>query len=81
MAFRAHGKSRSGVNMVWSAIRSGMERKGIRSIGELAERAGITKATLTQTRMKNPRSFVLYELLQLDSLLEFTAAEWQEIRE
>lgn len=66
--------------MIWAAIRSGMEREHIRSIVELADRTGINKSTLTHTRRKNPNSFILYELKQIDRVLHFTESEWKEVR-
>lgn len=66
--------------MIWAAIRAGMERQGIRSITELAERTGINSSTLTHTRRRNPNSFILHEMLQMDRVLHFTPAEWEEIR-
>lgn len=57
-----------------------MIRADIRSIAELAQVTGINPATLTQTRRRNPRSFRLYELAQIDKAVHFTPEEWQQIK-
>lgn len=67
--------------MIWAVIRMAMERNGIRSIAELARVTGIKGPTLTQTRRRNPRSFRLYELAQIDKAVRFTSEEWLQIRE
>lgn len=67
--------------MIWVAIRCAMERNGIKSLTQLARVAGINISTFTHTRRSNPRSFILYEILQLDKVLGFTAAEWEMIRD
>jgi len=66
--------------MIWAAIRSGMERNGINSITTLAEESGISKATLTHTRRKDPNSFIWREIKQIDKVLGFTPQEWEELR-
>lgn len=67
--------------MIWRVIRMAMVRCDIKSIAELAERTGINPATLTQTRRRDPGSFRLYELTQLDKVLGFTSTEWEQIKE
>ena len=67
--------------MIWAAIRCAMERNGIKSITELARLTGISGPTLTQTRRRRPKTFILYELRQLDRILHFTEIEWRMIRE
>lgn len=67
--------------MIWKTIKTAMIRADIRSIAELAQVTGINPATLMQTRRRDPRSFRLYELAQIDKVLQFTAEEWQQIRE
>ncbi len=67
--------------MIWKIIRIAMVRCGITNIAELAERSGINPATLTQTRRRDPGSFRLYELTQLDKVLGFTPTEWGQIKE
>ena len=67
--------------MIWKIIRASMIRADIKSIAELAQITGINPATLTQTRRRNPRSFRLYELAQIDKAVHFTSEEWQQIRE
>lgn len=66
--------------MIWSAIRSAMEREGIRSIKALAISAGIKESTLMHTRRSDPGSFKLFEILQIDKILHFTEYEWEMIR-
>lgn len=66
--------------MIWKIIRMAMVRCGVKSIMELAERTGISPATLTQTRRRDPGSFRLYELTQLDKVLGFTVEEWEALR-
>lgn len=66
--------------MIWKIIRMAMVRCGVKSIMELAERTGINPATLTQTRRRDPGSFRLYELTQLDKVLGFTVEEWEALR-
>lgn len=65
--------------MIWSAIRSAMERNNIHSIAELARLSGIKVPTLTQTRRRRPETFIWYELKQLDKILHFTQVEWEMI--
>ena len=67
--------------MIWAAIRCAMERNGIKSIAELARLTGIRGPTLTQTRRRRPETFILYELKQLDRVLNFTTTEWRWICE
>ena len=67
--------------MIWKIIKTAMIRADIKSIKELAQVTGINPSTLAHTRRTNPRSFILYELLQLDKVLNFTAAEWEMIRD
>lgn len=67
--------------MIWAAIKSAMERNDIHSIAELARRTGIGSSTLAHTRRTNPKSFILYEILQIDKVLNFTDAEWGMIRQ
>lgn len=67
--------------MIWKIIRIAMVRCDIKSITELAERSGINPATLAQTRRRDPGSFRLYELTQLDKVLGFTPTEWGQIKE
>lgn len=62
--------------MIWAAIRCAMERNGIKSIAELARLTGIRGPTLQQTRRRRPETFILYELKQLDRVLNFTTTEW-----
>lgn len=62
--------------MIWKIIKTAMIRADIRSIEELAFVTGINSSTLQQTRRKNPKSFRLYELLQIDRVLKFTNDEW-----
>lgn len=66
--------------MIWKTIKTAMIRADIRSIAELAQVTGINPATLTQTRRRNPRSFRLYELAQIDKAVHFTPEEWQQIK-
>ena len=66
--------------MIWSAIRSAMEREKIKSIKMLATLTGINESTLQHTRRQKPETFILYEILQLDKILHFTDLEWQMIR-
>lgn len=65
---------------VWDVIRIAMIRNHISSIETLAEMTGIKPATLQQTRRRDPGSFRLYELNQLDKVLEFTTEEWEGLR-
>lgn len=67
--------------MIWKIIKTAMIRADIGSIVELAQVTGINPATLTQTRRRDPRSFRLYELAQIDKALRFTSEEWLQIRE
>ena len=67
--------------MIWKIIKTAMIRSDIGSIVELAQVTGIKPATLTQTRRRNPRSFRLYELAQIDKVVRFTSEEWLQIRE
>ena len=67
--------------MIWKTIKTAMIRADIGSIAELAQVTGINPATLMQTRRKNPRSFRLYELAQIDKAVGFTSEEWQQLRE
>lgn len=67
--------------MIWKIIKTAMIRSDIGSIVELAQVTGIKPATLTQTRRRNPRSFRLYELAQIDKVVRFTSEEWMQIRE
>lgn len=67
--------------MIWKIIKIAMTRSDINSYQELAQVTGINPATLTQTRRRNPRSFRLYELAQIDKAVHFTQEEWQQIRE
>jgi hypothetical protein len=67
--------------MIWKIIKIAMIRADIGSIVELAQVTGINPATLTQTRRRNPRSFRLYELAQIDKAVRFTSEEWMQIRE
>lgn len=66
--------------MIWQAIRTAMIRNDITSISRLAEISGINPSTLQHTRRKNPRSFILYELIQLDKILGFTPEEWEQMK-
>ena len=68
-----------GIYMIWAAIRCAMERADIKSISELARLSGIKAPTLTQTRRRKPETFILYEIRQLDKVLDFTPAEWRMI--
>ena len=72
---------RSDKAMIWKIIKTAMIRSDIGSIVELAQVTGIKPATLTQTRRRNPRSFRLYELAQIDKVVRFTSEEWMQIRE
>lgn len=67
--------------MIWKIIKIAMARSDINSYLELAQVTGINPATLTQTRRRDPRSFRLYELAQIDKVVHFTPEEWQQIRE
>ena len=67
--------------MIWKIIKVAMTRSDINSYLELAQVTGIKPATLTQTRRRNPRSFRLYELAQIDKAVRFTSEEWLQIRE
>ena len=67
--------------MIWKIIKVAMTRSDINSYLELAQVTGIKPATLTQTRRRDPRSFRLYELAQIDKALRFTSEEWIQIRE
>ena len=67
--------------MIWKIIKVAMARSDINSYLELAQVTGIKPATLTQTRRRDPRSFRLYELAQIDKALRFTSEEWLQIRE
>ncbi|MBQ1297151.1 MAG: helix-turn-helix domain-containing protein [Clostridiales bacterium] len=67
--------------MIWKIIKVAMTRSDINSYLELAQVTGIKPATLTQTRRRDPRSFRLYELAQIDKALRFTSEEWMQIRE
>ena len=67
--------------MIWKIIKVAMTRSDINSYLELAQVTGIKPATLTQTRRRNPRSFRLYELAQIDKVVRFTSEEWMQIRE
>lgn len=67
--------------MIWKIIKIAMIREDINSVTELAQVTGINPSTLMHTRKTNPRSFRLYELAQIDSVLRFTNEEWQQIRE
>lgn len=67
--------------MIWKIIKIAMIREDINSVSELAQVTGINPSTLMHTRKTNPRSFRLYELAQIDSVLRFTNEEWQQIRE
>lgn len=64
----------------WKAIRTAMIRNDITSISHLAEISGINPSTLQHTRRKNPESFILYELIQLDKTLGFTPEEWEQMK-
>lgn len=66
--------------MIWKIIKIAMTRSDINSYMELAQITGINPATLTQTRRRNPRSFRLYELVQIDKAVHFTPEEWQQIK-
>lgn len=66
--------------MIWDVIKKAMKRNDIRSISDLAYLTGINPSTLQHTRRKKPRSFILWELLQLDRVLGFTEEEWEAIR-
>ena len=66
--------------MIWKIIKIAMARSDINSYLELAQVTGINPATLTQTRRRNPRSFRLYELAQIDKAVHFTPEEWQQIK-
>lgn len=72
---------KEGGQMIWKIIKTAMLRADIGSYLELAQVTGINPATLTQTRRRNPRSFRLYELAQIDKAVHFTPEEWQQIRE
>ena len=65
---------------MWDVIKTAMIRAGIKSFRELAEATGIKEPTLTQTRRKNPKSFIWYEILQLDAVLKFTDTEWMQLK-
>lgn len=67
--------------MIWKIIKIAMARSDINSYLELAQVTGIKPATLTQTRRRDPRSFRLYELAQIDKVVRFTSEEWLQIRE
>lgn len=67
--------------MIWKIIKTAMLRADIGSYLELAQVTGIKPATLTQTRRRDPRSFRLYELAQIDKAVRFTSEEWMQIRE
>lgn len=67
--------------MIWKIIKIAMIREDIKSVTELAQVTGINPSTLMHTRKTNPRSFRLYELAQIDSVLRFTNEEWLQIRE
>ena len=67
--------------MIWKIIKVAMTRSDINSYLELAQITGINPATLTQTRRRDPRSFRLYELAQIDKVVRFTSEEWMQIRE
>lgn len=67
--------------MIWKIIKIAMARSDINSYLELAQVTGIKPATLTQTRRRDPRSFRLYELAQIDKVVRFTSEEWMQIRE
>ena len=47
--------------MIWVVIRGAMERNHIKSFAELARLTGIKQPTLTQTRRRNPNSFLWWE--------------------
>lgn len=66
--------------MIWRIIRTCMARNDIKSLAELAQITGINPATLMQTRRRDPTSFRLYELAQLDKVLGFTVEEWEGLR-
>lgn len=66
--------------MIWRIIRTCMARNDIKSLAELAQVTGINPATLMQTRRRDPTSFRLYELAQLDKVLGFTVEEWEALR-
>lgn len=66
--------------MIWRIIRTCMARNDIKSLAELAQITGINPATLMQTRRRDPTSFRLYELAQLDKVLGFTVEEWEALR-
>ena len=66
--------------MIWRIIRTCMARNDIKSLAELAQVTGINPATLMQTRRRDPTSFRLYELTQLDKVLGFTVEEWEALR-
>ena len=66
--------------MIWRIIRTCMARNDIKSLAELAQVTGINPATLMQTRRRDPTSFRLYELAQLDKALGFTVEEWEALR-
>lgn len=72
---------KEGGQMIWKIIKTAMLRADIGSYLELAQVTGIKPATLTQTRRRDPRSFRLYELAQIDKALRFTSEEWLQIRE
>ena len=65
--------------MIWKIIKIAMARSDINSYLELAQVTGINPATLTQTRRRDPRSFRLYELAQIDKAVHFPPEEWQQI--
>lgn len=62
--------------MIWMVIRLAMERNHIKSFAELARLTGIKQPTLTQTRRKNPNSFLWWEIKEIDKVLNFTPGEW-----
>jgi hypothetical protein len=72
---------KEGGQMIWKIIKTAMLRADIGSYLELAQVTGIKPATLTQTRRRDPRSFRLYELAQIDKAVRFTSEEWLQIRE
>ena len=60
--------------MIWRVIKTAMIRVDINSIRELAERTGINPATLSQTRRRDPGSFIWREIKQLDKETEDTGS-------
>lgn len=67
--------------MIWKIIKMGMLRADIKSVEQLAQISGINPSTLAHARRTNPRSFRLFEIAQLDKVLQFTNEEWLQLRE